>query len=261
MNEPMSGDTAIWVYGVTRVGAEPPAVTGVDDEPVRLVRAGDLAAAVGPVPLREFGEEALRRNLEDLGWLEAKARSHHQVIAAFAEADAFVPMQLAVIYADEERVRQMLTESEAELSASLTRLSGRSEWGVKVFADRPSQRPSSDASAEEAPTSGTAYLTRRRADLATREEARNSLAATAEEIYHSFRRLAVAGRRHAPQDPQLSGDPREMLLNAAYLVDDGRSEEFASAVTALGDTHAVEIELTGPWPPYSFSGEAPTGAA
>jgi hypothetical protein len=46
-----------------------------------------------------------------------------------------------------------------------------------------------------------------------------------------------------------------MLLNAAYLVDEQRDEDLTAAVRALAAKHpAVRLELTGPWPPYSFAG-------
>jgi len=46
-----------------------------------------------------------------------------------------------------------------------------------------------------------------------------------------------------------------MVLNVAYLLDDTRADDFAAAVAALADQHpGVRLELTGPWPPYSFAG-------
>jgi hypothetical protein len=45
-----------------------------------------------------------------------------------------------------------------------------------------------------------------------------------------------------------------MVLNGAYLVDAGHGARFADAVKALADRHrAIRLELTGPWPPYSFA--------
>jgi hypothetical protein len=43
-----------------------------------------------------------------------------------------------------------------------------------------------------------------------------------------------------------------MVLNGAYLVDEDRGEEFAAAVAALR-VPEVDVELTGPWAPYSFT--------
>ena len=63
-------------------------------------------------------------------------------------------------------------------------------------------------------------------------------------------------RLHPPQSAQLSGRSESMVLNAAYLLDDDRAAGFAAAVEALSDRHPrLRLELTGPWPPYSFTAQ------
>jgi hypothetical protein len=62
----------------------------------------------------------------------------------------------------------------------------------------------------------------------------------------------VARRHHRAQDAQLSGRDDWMVLNGAYLVDDERGEEFAAAVAALREPE-LDVQLTGPWAPYSFT--------
>jgi hypothetical protein len=45
-----------------------------------------------------------------------------------------------------------------------------------------------------------------------------------------------------------------MVLNGAYLIDEDRTHEFVAMAAALDDRHpALRLELTGPWPPYSFA--------
>jgi hypothetical protein len=74
-------------------------------------------------------------------------------------------------------------------------------------------------------------------------------------VYRDLAAMAVAGRRHRPQDPHLSGTDAPMLLNAAYLLDAARAGDFHDAVERLvGRDDAYRVEITGPWPPYSFAG-------
>ena len=48
-----------------------------------------------------------------------------------------------------------------------------------------------------------------------------------------------------------------MILNASYLLDDERADGFAAEVADLAERHpAIRVEMTGPWPPYSFAGTA-----
>ncbi|WP_174530690.1 GvpL/GvpF family gas vesicle protein, partial [Micromonospora maritima] len=67
---------------------------------------------------------------------------------------------------------------------------------------------------------------------------------------------AVAARRHAPQDRRLSGAATAMVLNGAYLVDRAGLDGFRALAEALADRHPeLRLELTGPWPAYSFVAE------
>lgn len=84
---------------------------GVAEAPVHLVRverSDNVVVAVSPVPERDFQETALRAHLEDLDWLESVARAHHRVIEALAARTAVLPLRLATVYLDDERVRLML---------------------------------------------------------------------------------------------------------------------------------------------------------
>ena len=51
-----------------------------------------------------------------------------------------------------------------------------------------------------------------------------------------------------------------MLLNAAYLLDAADGVSFTAAVAGQATAHPeLRIELTGPWPPYSFAGDDDDG--
>lgn len=106
-----------------------------------------------------------------------------------------------------------------------------------------------------------AYLRRRRDALSARRDSWREAAESARLAHAALGRHAAESRLHAPQSPQLSGRTEPMVLNAAYLLDDDRAGQFAQAVAALNDRNPrLRLELTGPWPPYSFA-EPDTGGA
>ncbi|TWH66878.1 GvpL/GvpF family gas vesicle protein [Micromonospora olivasterospora] len=142
-------DAGCWLHGVVRA-AEPTllgGITGMGGGPVRAVPGVGLVAVVSAAPLTEYGEEPLRRNLEDLTWLERAARTHHEVVAALARAGAVVPARLATVYRDEGGVGRLLAERGAGLAATLDRLTGRTEWGVKGYVGPAANPPSAPAGA------------------------------------------------------------------------------------------------------------------
>jgi Gas vesicle synthesis protein GvpL/GvpF len=224
-----------------------------------MVAAGGLTAAAEDVRLAEFGEQALRRNLEDLAWLEATARAHHRVIEAVARHGPLVPMRLATVYSNDAALMALLCQQHADFRAVLVRIRGRQEWGVKAYAARQTEPGGINGadtwSASRDPGAGTAYLQRRRDQLTSQKTARREAAASAEIIHAELSLYAAETRLHPPQAPQLTGSTVPMILNAAYLLNGERGEDFAAVAAALGEQHpGIRLELTGPWPPYSFAG-------
>ncbi|MEQ4715215.1 GvpL/GvpF family gas vesicle protein [Nonomuraea sp. B19D2] len=257
-------DSGTYVYAVARSAVECPDGVG----PVRTIAGAGLVAYVSTVPLAEFGEEPLRRSLEDLDWLAVTARAHHHVVEAVAAATPTAPVRLVTVYAGDDQVRDLLERRRDDFLEVLSRVTGRREWGVKVYvspgASPPETRNGDEGAASPAVAEddeavagsvrkpGTAYLQRRRASLRDREQTRRQLVGRADHIHTTLSALAVASCRHRAQDPQLSGRKEVMLLNGAYLVDEGRDEEFAATARGLGG-EGVEVRVTGPWAPYSFT--------
>jgi Gas vesicle synthesis protein GvpL/GvpF len=255
----MAEETGLWAYAVMRASSPMRPVTGVAGGMVGTVVAGDLAAVTSPVDLAEYGEDALRRNLEQLPWLEAAARAHHGVIAEAAKAGPVVPLRLATVYRTHAGLVGMLVRHTADFQLAFDRIGGRSEWGVKAYA-ATTDRPGSEATAElrSERGSGAQYLSKRKAQLAASEDSRKVAVASARDVHAMLSSMSVAADLHQPQDPQLSGRRDRMIMNGTYLVDDQASGEFAAAVQdAAAGYPALRLELTGPWPPYSFATAGP----
>ncbi|MFL6116102.1 MAG: GvpL/GvpF family gas vesicle protein [Catenulispora sp.] len=247
-------ELGIYLYAISaaphHAGAGP-TLTGIGGSPVCTVTESDLVAYVSDVPLAEFGEESLRERLEDLAWLEDVARAHNDVVEALSRRAPTVPVRLATIYHSHGHVRRFVRGRRSDLEMLLKRLTGRTEWGVKAYSDvrRESTPPTADGTSGERP--GTAYLRLRQSRLHADEESRREALRRADRIHSVLLEIAVHGRRHRLQGAQLTDRKVPMVLNAAYLVDEKARADFHAAVAALREP-GVEIEVTGPWAPYSF---------
>jgi hypothetical protein len=255
-------ERGLWAYCVARASDPlPEPLPGVDPEyATARVEHGPLAALVSEVALDEYGEEALRRNLNDFAWLERVARAHEGVLERALEDATLVPLRLCTIFADEAGVRAMLSAREADLGAALETLTGREEWTVKLLVDREAlkaaagaEAPGGDPAAEAG--SGAAYMLGRRRERELRERAAELAAGLAGEVHERLRAGAVAAVIGRPQNRELSGHAGDMLLNAAYLVERDEVESLRERVAALEAAHralGVRLELRGPLPPYNF---------
>jgi hypothetical protein len=276
----MSEDTGVWTYAITEDGhlsgpdgqVDLSWITGVGEAKVRTITCSGLTVLVSDVSLAEFGEAALRENLEDLDWLDEVARGHHYVIDAAARLFPLLPTRLATVYSGDAVVCAALANRHDQLRDVLRRVGGRVEWGVKAYA-----APEPDASAEPdkaeraavagnrvgegagrdaGPGSGAGltYLKRRRAQLSADREAKVGAVHAAQAIHADLTARATDTRLHPPQSAQLSGVRLPMLLNAAYLLDAADGATFTAAVAGQATAHPeLRVELTGPWPPYSFA--------
>jgi len=264
-------ELAIWVYCVARQGDTLPGqLTGVDGEhEVERIESGDLAALVSRVPLSQFGAEPLRRNLNDLSWLERVARAHEAVLESALEHATIVPARLCTIFEDEEGAARMLDEQRAELGVALDALAGRSEWSVKLLVDRATlaaaaREDEPDASGgRAAPGSGADYMLRRREERRLAELADRIAGDLAEDVHAHLCECANDAVLNAPQNRELSAHEGEMLLNGAYLVDSASIERLRAAVDELQDRHralGARLVLSGPFPPFNFV-PRPEGAA
>lgn len=258
--------TATYVYAVCR-GCDNALFAGLPGQepgaPVRVLRIGALDAVAQDVSAAEFSGDALRERLSDPYRLEICARNHHAVIARASSSTPTVPLPMATLYHSDERARQALADEESRLLATLNRLTDRTEWGVKVYtrshaaraepvtaSPHGPERPHTDAQQP-----GHLYLERLRGERRAREQRQNAGLKAAEAVERAMRDLAVAGRRLRSHGAQITGDKRRQLLNAAFLLPADRHEEVPRTIDRLRRSPAcqdVDIELTGPWAPYSF---------
>lgn len=244
---PLPDDVGWYLYGVVASGGEPPPLTAVDPRhEVVALDHGSVAAIVSQVSLSEFDQTSLSERLADPEWLEQKIRAHEQVLEAALSKGAVVPCRFCTLYRDERDLRRFLSDHAETLAEALRRVEGRVELGVKAFASVAE----SDDEASRA-RSGRAYLEARRREQQIREERSRSRATLAGDIHDRLLSAADDGVLLDLQSPEVSGREAEMVFNGAYLVGDhGRFEAALSAVAH--DQDDVELELTGPWPPYNF---------
>ena len=154
---------------------------------------------------------------------EASLREHDSAVGALMDTGAVLPMRFGTVVDTEEDVRELLARRGEELRGQLAHVRGRVEMGVR-------------AAWEGGPIEASSGGEFMRAKSERRAKARRAAA----ELHEPLRELAV--------DSVLRLNPREdTLFDAAYLVEKDEADDFAGHVSG-------RATVTGPWPPYSFSG-------
>lgn len=224
----------------------------------------DLAAVVSPVPLSEFGQEAIEANLADMAWLEARVRGHQAILDAILPQVTLIPMKFATIYHSPAGVEKLLAARYDDFIALLDRLRDRSELGVKLYV---APATLSEHIAELSPEvqrlqaeltskpQGAAYFTARKLQELTEQETEQLSFEVADSTHEQLTALAHAAALSPLQGPEITGPDETMVLNAVYLVDHAAQEEFQGALDGQAQAWSPKgfrFELSGPWPAYNF---------
>ena len=250
----------VWNDRAPALGRPPRGLPGAG--PPRVISGGDhLWLVVSDAPHDRYGEEAIDRGLKDLDWVSACAVGHQSVIGRFSRSKAVIPLTLFTLFRSDERAAAHFRAQRARLRRLADRVSGHCEMGVRILFDEAAAAKAADRDATRdakarGRTGGTSFLVRKQALRNAGAVAAAEARARAEDVFEQLSRLASDATRRAPE----VGDPTagRLVLDAAFLVPAGKVSAFRTAVRRavkpLPDCD--EVTLTGPWPPYSFVGEA-----
>jgi gas vesicle protein GvpL/GvpF len=256
----------IWyVYGVVRASFDVTrAPSGLDDVPVELCAAGDLAALVSRVDGEQYAPERVERATEDVEWLAPRAVSHDRVLTWASDHGPVVPLPIFSLFSSAAVVQNMLNERRDQLFATLDRAAAGREYALRVYridaeltksaADlSPRLAELRDAAASASP--GQRYLLERKLDTERKAELHSIGAAVSRDIVEVLRPLAVDAvqTRIVPRGARAAD--AALILDAAFLIAPEALEGFQRELTNVVGRYAARgfrFDFTGPWPLYHF---------
>jgi hypothetical protein len=261
-------DRGWYLYGVAELlsaaadEGEISHLVGIEGGPVSLIPLGRLVAIVSPVFIADYSPETLSARATDAAWLEAMVRSHNDVIDAVHVRGTILPAKFGSVYAAIDDLRWALEPVQDALQDQLQRLRGTDEWAVHAYADRvvtegevAVQDPEIVAlrsQLADARPGRAFFLQRKLADTlaAATDEALNR---AAQEVHDRLMTHALDYQVTPPGRGAQAERGKLEILHAAYLVARDDTDRFLHAADTAGDYHpGMQVESTGPWPPYSF---------
>lgn len=224
---------------------------------VGAVDVGALRAVVREVDVADYEGERLEQHLQDPSWLESAVRDHEQVVERLLGGGPVVPMQFGSIFSERSGLESMMATNATQLGALLDRVRGREEWGLKLSVDVAAA--ARDLVATPAATGGRAYLERRREEQQAVDRVAEHAASVADDVHRALQDVADEAATLAVR---AASGPGTLVLNGAYLVPEGSRDDFFARTDELQEQTgpAYRFELSGPWPPYSFTAVDVAGA-
>jgi hypothetical protein len=261
METQIAGEQVLYLYGVVSPGQPLPASEGAVLEAVPI---SGLVALVEPVSASEFSSAKLEERMKDIEWVSSLARKHTCVLEGAMEYGPVVPARLCTLFSSAQVLKDSLAQSVEQFRGKLEKLKGRQEWGLKVFCDAGKLRPLMAASdpqvralelATAGASPGQAYVLRKKVDACLAQLVSERLDAVADEILDGLVSVTVDTRMRPLLSAAASGRSETMVLNVALLVDSPHCSEVHALAEELVSRFSPEgfaLEVTGPWPPYSF---------
>jgi hypothetical protein len=226
----------MYLYAITdHPDASTPSGLGLEGISLFTLTYRDIAAVVSPLTTTEVPPT------------EANLWRHEAVVEALMADRTVLPVRFGTKLANEAAVQATLAAHYADFVASLARVRGQVELGLRVlWDDVPPPQPSPAGRGRSEKEGGRAYLLARLEEEQQAQAWRQRAKALASELHIPLARLATESIWQVLVTPRL-------LLTAAYLVERDRVAAFRREVEVLSTAHpALRFLCTGPWPPYSF---------
>lgn len=262
----------IYVYGVVRDDFDSGrAPAGLDDATVSTIKGSGASALISRLPRGAYAAEAVEKNSGDVAWLSPRAVAHDRVLTWAHDHGGVVPLPMFTLWKSEQTLSRWLVERSRELTRVFERIASADEFGLRVHRRDPVMMESiHDLDADiarlkreaQAASPGQRYLLERKLADQAKGAVRAASQRMAKNIFERLRALArdAISRSLAPEGG--AAPDVTLVLNAAFLVERARNEEFRSTVAQVLLEHeprGLVFDFTGPWPPYNFVGEKSDG--
>jgi hypothetical protein len=258
-------NTGIYLYCFTRTDpALPLAGAGIDDtHQIFRHSCGDVTAVISEVSLEEFCGEIAEARLQDLSWVAPRARRHEEIIEKIMRHAPVLPVRLGTIFSSVHSLTSRMQRHHDAVARFLEEVTDRDEWVIKGIINMEKARDAAVAAAIakkteqlQALSPGLRYLEEQRIRKTAEKEFHLWLGAILNSMNKELKSYAADLCERRLQTREVTGSDHEMVANWAFLVPRENVRDLTARISTINSAYESEglsLELSGPWPPFSFS--------
>lgn len=253
----------LYLYCVTK---DKPSTCNFEDLGVkaRPVFFSGTYAIISEVSADDFSEDNLKKHLADIGWVEKNTRLHEKVIEEIMKGQAVLPFKFGTVFECEANLEKLLKTNNTEFRAALSLLEGKEEWGLKIYCNSGYSKDALGAENElikekdkeiAAASKGKAYFLKKKKDEIIKDILNEKISEWTKDCFERLKITAVDTKINKILPKEVTEKNEDMVLNAAFLINNKRIKEFEKVLRCLKIKYADKgliFGCTGPWPPYNF---------
>ncbi len=170
---------------------------------------------------------------------------HARVVSECFRNTTVLPFRFGTVFDNDEALRRAVRANRKAFVESVSKLRGKAEMHLKLLIKDGSLREAM-TDIELPATTGGEYLTKLREKAARQRERQTRARAISVQVHKLFN----------PLDEDVcckKVDSGGMLIDIAHLIDHKSIEKYQNRYTTVGKhLKDIEVQLSGPWPPYHF---------
>lgn len=239
---------------------------GIDGKhPLFVEVVGEVAAVLAEVDLDDFSGPEAKEKMADLAWVVPRALRHEEVVMAALEHGLALPVRFSTVFSSLSAATELLRHRQDALGKFFQDTAGKQEWILKGYVNLPQARTQMTALALAAEkeqldvlSPGKRYFLEQKIKGAADKATTPWLKGIGDEIGMLAKETSVGFSKCRLQLREATGRDEEMFFHGALLVPDGSVavlEDVMDAWNTRQEALGLQIELSGPWPPYHFAPE------
>ena len=258
-------ENGLYLYCFARADSMPVLEgVGLDNQnPLCQQRFQDISAILSEVSFEEFSGPSAEAKMNDLSWVAPRASRHEEVIVQVMRSSPVLPVRFGTIFSSLQSLKTPIQRHHDAIINFLDQVADKEEWVLKGMVDREKAKSGLFAEiitekAEElaALAPGLRYLREQRIRAETEKDLNRRLKEATLKLAKELQAEVSDFCEHRLLSREITGRDCDMIFNWAFLVSRRALPEFQARIEQASADYANQgllLELTGPWPPYSFA--------
>ena len=222
----------------------------------------DIMAVLSKVSIEEFCGPSADSRMKDISWVGPRACRHEEVIEKAMRQSPVLPARFGTIFSSLEGLEKLVEMHHDTIRQFLDEVADKEEWSVKGLIDKAKAKEelclvmlSAEAERLASLSPGKRYFEEQRIRNNVEKEVNNWLKEVCKGIGKEFGRFASDFCERKVLSREATGLDADMILNWAFLIPRDLVQDFRSRADEVNEDNkqkGLTLEVSGPWPPYSF---------